>query len=86
MMLCPYKDMTQLHSLPCTREDRGFWIYCSFCGQKMQPETPFHPVANLITFLVVAIMLLLVVNSLSNSLNPPQNINTLERINPGPFD
>jgi hypothetical protein len=85
-MICPYTQMTQLHALPYTREERGGWIYCSFCGQKMRPEMPFEPVDSLIGFLAIAIILMLVANSFSNSLTPPRAIDTLERINSGPVD
>ncbi|AFY82708.1 hypothetical protein [Oscillatoria acuminata] len=86
MLICPYKEMKYLRSLPCTREKQGFWIYCSFCGQKMRPEMLFSPVDSLMSFLVFAIILMLVANSLSNSLRTPNASDTFERINSGPAD
>lgn len=85
-MICPYREMSQLHSLPCIREERGSWIYCSFCGQKMRPEMPFERGGSLIEFLVTAIILVFFANALGNSLNPPKPLDTFERTNSGPVD
>jgi len=72
MMICPYKEMKHLRSLPCTREERGGWVYCSFCGQKMRRELLFDPVDSLIGFLVVVLIFVFLANSLGNRLRTPE--------------
>ncbi|MEI2419171.1 hypothetical protein [Limnospira fusiformis] len=81
MIVCPYKEMKHLRALPCTRQERGGWVYCSFCGQKTRSELLLDPVDSLIGFLAIALILMLVANSLSNSLRTPKAIDTWERIN-----
>lgn len=82
MMICPYKDMTQLHSLPCTRESRGGWVYCSFCGQKTRPEIPLTVMDGLIGVWVIILIVILVTSSLESrprlrdTITSPQSLNS----------
>ena len=84
-MICPYKNMTQLHSLPCTRENRGGWLYCSFCGQKTRPEIPFSLMDGLIGFWAIFLILIFLAASLESSprrretINSPQSLNSVIR-------
>jgi hypothetical protein len=79
MIICPYKEMKNLESLPCTREERGGWVYCSFCGQKMRRELLFEPVDSLIGFCAIALIFLVLANSLGNSSRTPEPAKTSDR-------
>ena len=79
MIVCPYKEMKHLRSLPCTREERGGWVYCSFCGQKIRREQLFEPVDSSIGFCAIALIFLVLANSLGNSWRTPEPFNTRDR-------
>ena len=76
MMVCPYKEMKNLQSLPCAREERGDWIYCNFCGQKTRKEILLDPIDRLIGFLVFMLIVVLMANSLGSGTNSTEPINT----------
>ena len=76
MMVCPYKEMKNLQSLPCAREERGGWMYCSFCAQKTRKEIFLDPIDHLIGFLVLMLIIILMVNSLGSGLRSKEPINT----------
>lgn len=79
MMVCPYKEMKNLQSLPCAREERGGWMYCSFCGQKTRKEILLDPIDRLIGFLVFMLIVVLMANSLGTGTNSTEPINTNSR-------
>ncbi|MEA5537815.1 hypothetical protein VB834_02095 [Limnoraphis robusta Tam1] len=76
MIVCPYKEMKHLRSFPCTREERGGWMYCSFCGQKTRKEILVDPIDALISFFVFMLIIALMANSLGSRASSPQPINT----------
>lgn len=69
MIVCPYKEMKNIKSLPCCREQKGKWIYCPFCGQKYQLDIPPDTTEQLIWVLLTAFMLVVLGRSIfvSNS-------------------
>ena len=84
MIVCPYKDMKKLSSLPCSREQQGKWVYCTFCGQKYQldiPPDPPNATDQLIWILLTALMMIVLGRSLFVSNSIPEPHETLTHSN-----
>lgn len=59
MKSCSFKNMTNLTSLPCCHQQKGNWIYCSFCNQREEIETAWEGydlIGILLTLIVILVL------------------------------
>ncbi|MGF1494127.1 MAG: hypothetical protein ACFBSC_17075 [Microcoleaceae cyanobacterium] len=59
MKSCPFRNMNNLNYLPCCHQQRGNWVYCSFCNQREEIETPLDGndiIGALLTLITILIL------------------------------